>query len=145
MPSASFSHEAHIEASPATVWASLQTAETWADIGPINEVWDPHHDHDGSLAAYKWSADVGPTTYRGSSLVVVSETDQRMRLDLDSSEVTGALEALLIPNGTGTNIRVTLDIESKGFLATMFFAAVAKAVGNGLPEQVDRFAANLSN
>jgi carbon monoxide dehydrogenase subunit G len=143
MPVASFHHTAIVDAPIESVWQRLQSEETWALLGPVERIWDAVHDPSGELVAYQWSAVVGPTTYRGSGRVSASDAPHRMALELDSSEVTGELTARLSSNGAGTTLDVSLDIASKGVLAGMFFPIVAAAVGNGLPEQVDGFAATF--
>ncbi len=143
MPAASFTHAADTSSPPEQVWQRLQRAETWANIGPVDEVWDPVHDGD-ALRGYRWSATVGPTKYRGTARVVESAPPERMRLELDAREMAGELVADIIPNGdAATRITVTLRVESRGMLSTLFFPVVSEAVGNGLPAQVDRFAASL--
>lgn len=143
MPAASFTHAAETQSPPERVWERLQTADTWANIGPVDEVWDPVHDGD-VLRGYRWSATVGPTKYRGTARVVESTRPQRMRLELDAREMAGELITEITPNGdAATRITVTLRVESRGMLSTLFFPVVSEAVGNGLPAQVDRFAASL--
>jgi hypothetical protein len=38
-----------------------------------------------------------------------------------------------------------LEVESAGFLSSMFFPVIAGAIGSGLPRAVDEFAAALSS
>ena len=143
MPSASFSHTADAATSPEDVWERLQTVQPWANIGPIDEVWDPTHDG-AALRGYRWSATVGPTKYKGTATVVESTEPERMSLDLDAREMAGQLIAEISSNGSGgCQITVTLDIESRGMLSTLFFPVVSEAVKNGLPRQVEQFAAGL--
>ena len=68
-----------------------------------------------------------------------------MLLALDAREVVGALEARLEANGDGTTVvTVTLEVQSRGTLSTMFFPVVSEAIAKGLPAQVERFASSLS-
>ncbi|HEX9855245.1 MAG TPA: SRPBCC family protein [Acidimicrobiia bacterium] len=143
MPSASFSHAASVSASVEVVWATLQEAETWELIGPLQNVWDAEHDAHGRLLRYRWSAVVGPTTYRGTSVVTESQRPTVMALALDSSEVAGVLTTRLAMADRNTSLDVSLAITSKGPLASLFFPVVAAAIGNGLPQQVDAFAASF--
>jgi carbon monoxide dehydrogenase subunit G len=144
MPKTRFTHHAVAAAPAHIVWQRLQDAATWAAIGPVEEVWDPRHDDDGTLRSYRWKTVVGPRAYLGSATVVASEPDRRMALHLDGSEITGDLVAELTPDGdTGTTMTVTLAIESVGVLSTLFFPVVADAVGRGLPAQVDAFVRSL--
>lgn len=143
MPKATFTHRAETSRGPDVVWERLQQAETWANIGPVDKVWDPEHDAAGSLLRYKWSSRVGPTRYRGTAEVVASDDGRMMQLDLDGGEVAGVLTTSIESTADGAVIAVTLDITSKGTLSSMFFPLVADAVGRGLPEQVVRFATSI--
>lgn len=145
MPNATFSHEAATSRSPEEVWERLQHADTWAAIGPVEEVWDPVHDENGGLLSYRWSAHVGPTRYRGTAEVVEAEHCRIMRLDLDGGEIAGVLTTSIDGNGDGTRLVVTLSIVSRGTLSTLLFPLVADAVGRGLSEQVQRFVAALDD
>ncbi len=143
MPSATFNHTAETSRPIDEVWARLQVAETWANIGPVESVWDPVHDGD-RLRSYKWKTTVGPTTYNGSAKVTAAEEPTRMELALDAGEVTGSLVTVLSSNGDRvTQIDVTMKVVSRGMLSTLFFPVVSEAVGNGLPAQVERFAESM--
>ncbi len=143
MPTARFAHTAHTQKTLAEVWRELQREQTWARIGPVEEVWDPVS-VDGSLRSFSWRTTVGPTTYRGAAVVRAADSDRRMHLDLDAGEIAGSLVADLVP-GTeeGTDLTITLEVTSRGMLSTLFFPVVAEAVGSGLPRQVEEFAAGL--
>jgi hypothetical protein len=143
MPSARFRHTASATKAPEEIWDRLQTVDSWANIGPVEDVRDPVHE-DGALQGYRWSATVGPTTYDATAKVVESQRPHRMRLDLDAQEVVGVLLTEISANGDGTSlIAVTLDISSRGMLSTLFFPVISEAVGKGLPRQVEEFAASL--
>ncbi len=143
MPSASFVHAAAATRPPPVVWDRLQDAATWAEIGPVEQVWDPVHDS-GALASFRWRTTVGPTRYQGVATVVTSEPEEAIELSLDAGEVTGSLRTELSPaDGDGTLLRVTLTVVSRGMLSTMFFPVISEAVGRSLPEQVESFAARL--
>lgn len=142
MPRASFTHQVTVPRSADEIWEQLQVAETWSNIGPVEDVWDAEHAEDGQLQRYRWSTTVGPRSYRGRAKVVASEPAHLMRLDLDATEVVGTLTTRLSQNGTdATQLEVTLEIESRGTLSTLFFPIVSDAVGRGLPRQVEEFAA----
>lgn len=142
MPRASFSHSVELARPPEEVWTTLQDAATWSGIGPVDNVWEPIHGDDGTLASFRWSAHVGPTSYKGSAVVADATAPNHMKLDLDSSELKGSLIAD-IDDGDTTRLAVTLEVTSKGTMGALFFPLIAEAVGRGLPEQVEQFAASL--
>jgi carbon monoxide dehydrogenase subunit G len=144
MPRATFTHQATAAASVEAVWTRLQDAETWANIGPVEDVRDPEVDEAGQLQSFRWSTSVAAKRYPGTAQVTLVEPKERMVLDLDAKEVAGSLETHLEPNGDGTTIvTVTLEVVSRGTLSTLFFPVVSEAIAKGLPTQVDNFAASL--
>jgi uncharacterized protein YndB with AHSA1/START domain len=134
-----FSHTTTVDASPAEVWTALQRAETWKNIGPIEEVWAATHDDDGSLTGYRWSAHAAGRTWRGRARTTDSEREKRLRLVLDSPEIHGAISVDI----DGGEITVSMEAAPKGLLATMFWGTVRAALERGLPAQVEAFAAAL--
>lgn len=132
-----------LTASAPTVWAALQDAATWSGIGPVDDVWDASHD-DGELRSFQWSAHVGPTKYKGSATVANAAEPHHMKLHLDSTELSGALIADIDGDDPAT-LAVTLEVTSKGTMAAMFFPIIAEAIGRGLPQQVEEFAAALGS
>ena len=143
MPRASFSHNAPLSKPAEAVWAALQDAGTWSGIGPVDDVWDATYDDSGALQGFRWSAHVGPTKYKGSAKVTVAAEPHHMKLHLDSSELTGALIADIDEDQPA--LAVTLEVSSKGPMASMFFPIIAEAIGRGLPQQVEQFAASLND
>lgn len=141
MPRASFSHTVDLSIDAAAIWAALQDAATWSGIGPVDEVWDATHDDAGRLASFSWSAHVGPTKHTGTAKVSVATEPHHMRLQLDSSELSGALIADITEDEP--TLAVTLEVASKGAMASMFFPIIAEAIGRGLPAQVEEFAASI--
>jgi len=139
MPSASFSHRVAINASPEAVWARLQEAEAWAAIGPIDEVWGARHDSEGALQAFQWSTRAAGRSFKGTASTSQSILDERMVVDLVTSEVVGAVDVEL---GDGA-LEVTMSLRSVGLLATVFFGVVSDSVGAGLGGHVDQFAAQF--
>ena len=144
MPRAKFTHQATADATVEAVWESLQQAETWADIGPVEDISDAEITPDGLLQSFRWSTTVAMKRYPGTARVTSSEIGEHMKLELDAREVAGTLETHLSPNGERTTVvTVTLEVISRGALSTLFFPVVSEAIANGLPAQVDRFAAGL--
>lgn len=144
MPRASFSHNVELTRPVHDVWETLQDADTWSGIGPVDEVWDPIHDGNGGLESFQWSAHVGPTKYKGSAVVANTDAPHHIKLSLDSSELTGSLIADLDEN-VSLQLAVTLEVVSKGTMAALFFPLIAEAIGRGLPEQVEAFAVTLNS
>ncbi len=141
MPRATFTHEVTVHRSMQHVWKRLQDADTYANIGPVEKVWDPVHDDDGVLQQYTWSTTVGRKPYEGSARTVEAHNPSYLKMDLDAGEVAGSLAtALEAVTDEVTNLAVTLEIISKGTLSTLFFPVISDAVGRGLPEQVETFA-----
>lgn len=144
MPRATFTHHAIADAGTAHVWAKLQEAETWANIGPVEEVTQSEVDQDGNLERFRWSTTVASRHYPGTASVREADPQERMVLDLDTREIVGNLTAVLEPNGDGTTIvTVTLEVVARGPLSTLFFPVVSQAIASGLPTQVDHFAESL--
>lgn len=144
MPRASFSHNVELARSVQEVWETLQDAATWSGIGPVDDVWDPAHDDSDQLESFRWSAHVGPTKYKGSAVVAIADAPHHMKLNLDSSELTGSLIADLDDSDPPILV-VTLEVVSKGTMAALFFPLIAEAIGRGLPDQVEAFAVTLNN
>jgi hypothetical protein len=144
MPSASFSHTVELTCPPDAIWMRLQDAATWSGIGPVDDVWEPIHTADGTLTSFRWSAHVGPTKYKGTAVVAAADGPRHMKLNLDSSEVRGSLTAHIDGDESPT-LAVTLEVISKGAMASLFFPIIAETIGRGLPEQVERFAALIND
>ncbi len=144
MPSASFSHSVELTRSPTDVWATLQDAATWSGIGPVDKVWEATHADDGTLEGFQWSAHVGPTNYKGSAVTAAATAPSHMTLKLDSGELKGSLTAE-IHDDESSRLTVTLEVASKGAMGSLFFPLISEAIGRGLPEQVERFAASFND
>ena len=68
-----------------------------------------------------------------------------MTLHLTTTELVGALTAEVDATDDGSGLGVTLAIEARGMLASLFFPAISRAIGSGLPRQVDAFVATLDD
>jgi hypothetical protein len=134
-----FSHTVPVGAPAARVWEALQDAQTWSNIGPIDAVWDSEHTADGTLARYRWSANAAGRSWKGTATTAEAHPGVRMRLDLTSSEIVGAIAVELHQDF----ITVSMEASPRGFLATMFWGTVKAALESGLPEQVEAFARAL--
>jgi len=144
MPSASFAHSVTVACDRATIWDTMQHIQTWANIGPVEEAWNPVHDDRGILISYAWSTTVAGRRYEGTAETIEHKSPELFRVSLDGGEVGGILETQL--NGSGkksTDLVVTLDIRSQGMMSSIFFPVIRDAVGKGFGDQVDEFAAQF--
>ena len=145
MPSTSTSHTVTVAEPAISIWNTLQDADTWANIGPVERVWDPVHDESGHLASYQWSATVAGQEYVGSATTRASEPGSIMQLELDGGEVAGVLTTELAESApSSTDVTVTLEVSSRGTLSAMFFPLIANAINQGFPHQVEEFAARIT-
>ena len=162
MPSAEYTHSVTVDTPPDGVWASLQSAETWADIGPVDRVWAPMMD-EGILMGYSWATDIGGRAYEGSARTLEHERPRslglqptlegtleherpsRFSMELDAGEMAGTIAIVLAENDNGTHLEVSLVIESRGMLSSLFFPAIRSAIGSGFPQQVEGMAAHLGD
>jgi len=143
MPISTFQHSATATASPAAVWEAIQEAETWAGIGPIEKVWDAEHGEDGSLQAYKWSANAAGRTWEGTGRVTAAVAGESMEMAVATREIRGTVTITLEPAGDSTGVTVQLQVEPAGMLATLFWGAVRETIGSDFNRQVEEFAAGL--
>lgn len=143
MPSETFHHTARTDAPPETAWAALQRAETWAAIGGVEGVSDVRHDERGILRSYRFVARVGGTAYQGRAETEHIEEPRAMTVNITSDHLDGRIEVTLSGDGAGSEVAVRLTARSRGLLTGLAFPAIASAIGSGLPENVERFAAEL--
>lgn len=143
MPAEFFSHQVSIPRSVDHVWAELNHAETWAHIGPVERVDDAQFDDDG-LKSFRWSTSVGVRSFGGTAVRNEHADLERLGFALDAGEMTGSIHTELDGDDEATDLIVTLGIEARGILSTMFFTAIRDAVGRGLPAQVDSFAKRIA-
>lgn len=143
MPPDSFSHTVAVAATPDDLWLALQDADTWEGIGPLDAVWDSSHDTEGTLTGYRWSVTAAGKRWEGTASRTALEPGRSLRLALDSSEITGAIEVSIEAAGS-SRLTVTLEASPKGVLATMFWGIVRDALRSGLETHVDAFAQTYS-
>lgn len=140
MPSETFAHHVHIEASPSEVWARLQVPETWTGLGPVQKVWDPQWRDDGVLAGYRFAAEAGPQRFEGRATTRVAEAPERLVVGIHAKSFTGELRAQLTPNATGTDAAIELSIGTDDFLMGLVFGIVAGTIRREFPSQVEGLA-----
>lgn len=143
MPSETFSHTTVAFASIDDVWTALDRPQTWESIGGIDRVVDPVIDSQGRLQRFSFDSMVAGKPYRGEATPAGREERQLMAWNIVNSEVAGVISVQLSDSDANTTIKVDLTVESRGLLASMFFAVVSKTIGDGLPRSVDEFAAGF--
>lgn len=139
MPRAQYDHRVILAVPPAGVWEALQEPETWANIGPVHEVWDAHFE-DGVLCGYRWSARAGPRTIEGTAVTRQARAPDLMVIDLDAGEVKGMITTELEPEAGGTAMEVQVSLEAGGLLASLFWGPLTAVIESGLPQQVEDLA-----
>lgn len=139
-----FSHAALVTAPPEIVWHELQHAETWAAIGGVDQVVDPRHDGGGLLLGYRFTANVGGRRFQGHAETVDATVLSSMTMAIFTPDVEGRIGVSLIPEELDTRLAVSLTARPRSVFAGVLFPVIAAAIGSGLPEQVDAFAARLS-
>jgi len=143
MPSAVFHHSITVDAPPDAVWDRLQEPDMWRSVGPVQNLWDPTIE-DGVLTGFQWSTNIGGVVYNGTGTAVNPERPHHYELILDTSEMAGTISVELAEgNPGGTEVEVALELRSKGLLSSMFFPVVSRAIGNGLPDQIEELAVRL--
>jgi carbon monoxide dehydrogenase subunit G len=144
VPRDTFTHSSETTAPIGRVWAALDEPSTWEAIGGIDRVLDPVIDSNGHLRGFAFEVVAGGRRYHGRAKPLHRELERLMAWSVDTSEVSGTTSVEISPNNAGTLIAVTLEVESKGLLSTMFFPVISSTIGTGLPRSVDDFAERLS-
>lgn len=144
VPKDSFSHSAVAPAPVDEVWDALDQPETWEAIGGVNRVTEPVIDANGRLRGFSFEVLAAGKMYLGKAVPLNREYRELIAWDVETSEVRGRTTVELNQVESGTRITVTLEIESRGLLSTMFFPVIAGAIGNDLPRSVEEFAAGFS-
>lgn len=143
MPKETFTHSAITRAKRTEVWKALDAPKTWEGIGGVDRVIDPVIDRDGHLRGFSFETAVAGKTYLGKATPKAREESRLMAWNIENSEVRGVTAVDLTDDGDGTRVEVTLEVESVGIFSSMFFPVIAKAIGSGLPQTVDAFAAGF--
>lgn len=124
------------------VWSALQNPETWREIGGVNEIANPTFDELG-LSGYDFSVAVGGRSYRGQARRIVASANQRMVMSIITDQLDGQITVELGPLDAHTEVGVTMEIASRGFLANVMFSVISKSVANGYEAAVERFVDSL--
>lgn len=127
------------------MWAALDRPETWEAIGGVDRVFDPKVDDQGRLEGFSFETLAGGKRHTGTASPSRRVEGATMAWNIESSEVKGTTSVDLKTDDQGTNVSVTVYVESVGFLSSMFFPVIAGALGKSLPTAVEEFVAGLSS
>ena len=137
VPTDVFDHSAETDAPVDRVWVHLQDPDKWRAMGGIERIADPRFDDSGHLQGFEFVSTIGGRNYAGSARTVAAEPEDRMVVDVDTTELAARLTVELAPvDGGRTRLDVTMRVSSKSFLASMMWGLVAATVGAGLPRRV---------
>lgn len=143
VPSQTFSESSRTSAPIDDVWAALDRPETWQAIGGVDRVFDPEVDDHGRLRGFSFETVAGGKRYTGTAQPRQRVEGSTMAWDIESPEVRGTTTVDLEKDGDWTLVTVTVQVESVGFLSSMFFPVIAGALGRGLSTAVDEFVSGL--
>ena len=111
-------------------------------MGGIDEIHDPLIEAD-LLKGFAFTSRIAGTAYRGRATTTESHHQEKMVVDIDTSELKAVLTVELVPIDASTQLDVTMTLSSKSFLASMMWGLIATTVGSGLPqrtaEMIDAF------
>jgi carbon monoxide dehydrogenase subunit G len=144
VPSQTFTHQARTNASVDEVWEALDQPRTWEAIGGVDRIVDPRIDEKGRLMGFSFETIAAGRRYVGEATPHERVEGETMAWAIRNQEIRGVTRVDLESGEGGTAITVTLQVESAGLLASMFFPVIATAIGHGLPRSVDTFAASLA-
>jgi carbon monoxide dehydrogenase subunit G len=145
VPSRTFSHTVTVRAPRPEVWAELQKPETWEAIGGVHRVHDALVDGEGRLQGFSFEATAAGQTYPGLATPAARDEGRIMAWAVDTSEVEGVLRVEMSDEDDGTRLTVTVELESRSILSSVFFPVISTAIGNGLPKALGTFADRLSH
>lgn len=127
-----------------TVWASLDQPGTWEGVAGVDRITDAQIDEVGRLQGFSFVTLIAGSSYSGTAKSAARQEGHRIAWDIENPEISGSIQVTLTDADPGTEVGVDLTIASKGLLSTMFFPAIARTIGNGLPNTVEAFAGQFS-
>lgn len=133
VPAQTFTGSATAKTPVEVVWASIDDVATWESVATIDKVTDARRDHSGRLTGFDFVTHVAGAAQKGVAKAVHRAEGKAIWRHVESSEITGVE---LSSTGDDTEIKVTLDVSNRGFLAEMFFPGIVKKIGDGLAESV---------
>ncbi len=143
MPTETFTQTASTLATPEEVWIALQEPQTWEAIPGVDRVLDPVIDSVGALRGFSFESVAAGKTYLGQATPADRVEGESMTWNIETSEINGLLSVQIAPSEAGSDLTVTLSVESLGMLSTMFFPVIAGSIGSGFPKAVKGFVAGL--
>lgn len=143
MPRETFTHTATAAAGRDQVWTTLQKPKTWEGIAGVENVSEPVVAADGSLHGFSFESVIGGRTHKGQAKPSSREEQRLIAWDIETSDIAGSVSVKLDDQGTGTKIDVSLTVESRGILSSVFFGVISTTIGDGFPTTVENFAESL--
>lgn len=140
MPSANYRHDVQTSASATQAWAALQDPNTWGSLAGVEQIRNAKHDDAGDLLSYDFTALAAAKSYDGKATTVVSDAPYSMAVKISSSEMDGRISIEIIEEDGTTRGTVSLSLEAKGFLSSMFFTIIKQVVGAAFPQQAENLA-----
>jgi hypothetical protein len=125
------------------VWSALQRPETWEGVAGVDRVHDPVIDHNGALRGFAFESVVAGKKYLGQAIPSGREEGRVIAWNIETSDVAGVITVSLNDANPGTQVDVSLYVESKGMLSGVFFPLISTTIGNGFPKSVENFAGGL--
>lgn len=145
MPSARFQHHATAVTDIETAWKWLQKPETWGGMTGVTDISNVARSGSGSLTSFEFVAVVGGRPHSGLATTIGADQPRAMSIRIQSNELDGTVAIVLTsPSEVEVLVAADLELNAKGFLASMFFSVITGVVGSGFPEQVEAFAARLA-
>lgn len=103
-------------------------------MGGIDEIHDARIEAD-LLKGFAFTSRVAGTAYRGLATTTETVHQEKMVVDIDTTELKAVLTVELSPIDASTRLDVTMRLSSKSFLTSIMWGLVASTVGSGLPER----------
>lgn len=144
MPSQTFTGTAVADASAASVWESLNEAETWEAISGVEDIFDEARNDSGHLVGFKFRSTAAGKQYVGKATPGGRVEEKSLTWDIATSEIKGEITVDLHELESGTRVDVTMRVESVSMMASFGFPIIASVIGNGFQQTVDNFAGSMS-
>ena len=144
MPSQSFSARSKTVSSPPEVWARLQVPATWEAISGVEAV--ENAEYDGSeLVGFTFHSTAGGRRYEGTAKPGQRAQNETLEWLIATSEIKGSVQVDIEPSPPGSDIVVSMRVESVSMMATFGFPLIAAAIASGFQEAADEFASRLGS